>query len=68
MFETGMKYVLCPHSTFFNFAEILLLMMLFTLLRDSLEEHLSILLVTFSDESVTAALQLYRITAWGNKQ
>lgn len=22
MFETGMKHVLCPHSTFFNFAEI----------------------------------------------
>lgn len=31
---------------------------LFVLLRDSVEEHLSIFLVTLSDEPVTAALQL----------
>lgn len=41
---------------FFNFAEVFFL---FVLLRDSLEEHLSILLVTLSDDPVTAALQLH---------
>lgn len=38
---------------FFNFAEVFFL---FVLLRDSLEEQLSILLVTLSDDPVTAAL------------
>lgn len=41
---------------FFNFAEVFFL---FVLLRDSLEELLSILLVTLSDDPVTAALQLH---------
>lgn len=48
---------------------LLILQILFVCsLGIALEEHLSILLVTFSDEPAVAAFCSYQVVAWGNKR
>jgi len=54
-----MCVILAPSLlTFFNFADFFV-----RSLRNALEEHLSILLVTFSDEPVVAAFRFYQVVA-----
>lgn len=64
LLEAEMCVILAPSLlTFFNFEDFFVCS-----LTIALEEHLSILLVTFSDEPVVAVFRFYQAVAWRNER